>query len=509
MPGRNDSAAQPIAPGIIAQIAQGIRQAATGFAGLFFPPGQPQQPSAPAGATPARQWDYPYGVNIYHGPRVGVPISFEQLRMMGHSLDVMRLVIETRKDQMAKLKWQLKLRRLPGEAKADYQKRQDADPRIGAMSQFLERPDRENDWHSWMRMLLEDMFVIDAATVYRRRTKSGATYALEVLDGATIKPLIDETGRRPAFPAPAYEQWIKGVPAWDFTTEDILYRPRNPSVDRFYGYSPVEQVLITANIAIRRMAMQLGHYVDGNIPTALLKVPDTWTPEQIQRAQKFMDMLLAGNLENRAKAIFIPNCEPVWPQKDILKDEFDEWLARVICYAFSVPPTPFIKQMNRSTSENQMEEAMSEGLFPLMEWFEGVMAHIIREWFGYPDIVFAFADDQGSDPASQAAIDKIYLSTGVYAINDVRARLGLDPVAGGDEPGFITAQGFVPLSEAIATAQANTKAAQNPQPAMVIGGAAPKSEHDKDDDDEPPPRKKGAKKMTAAEVLRFLERRVY
>ena len=26
------------------------------------------------------------------------------------------------------------------------------------------------------------------------------------------------------------------------------------------------------------------------------------------------------------------------------KDDFDEWLARIVCYAFSLPPTAFIRQ---------------------------------------------------------------------------------------------------------------------------------------------------------------------
>ena len=49
----------------------------------------------------------------------------------------------------------------------------------------------------------------------------------------------------------------------------------------------------------------------------------------------------------------------------LLKDDFDEWLARIICYAFSVPPTPFIKQTNRATADNASDTAQAEGLAPL------------------------------------------------------------------------------------------------------------------------------------------------
>ncbi|MGB6535071.1 MAG: hypothetical protein WBF58_03820, partial [Xanthobacteraceae bacterium] len=41
---------------------------------------------------------------------------------------------------------------------------------------------------------LEDMFVIDAATLYCQRTRSGQLCALAQIDGATIKRVIDDWG---------------------------------------------------------------------------------------------------------------------------------------------------------------------------------------------------------------------------------------------------------------------------------------------------------------------------
>lgn len=65
----------------------------------------------------------------------------------------------------------------------------------------MRRPDRIHSFSAWMRMLLEDMLVIDAATLYPRLTRGGDLYSLEVVDGATIRPVIDEGGplrcRRP------------------------------------------------------------------------------------------------------------------------------------------------------------------------------------------------------------------------------------------------------------------------------------------------------------------------
>jgi hypothetical protein len=62
-------------------------------------------------------------------------------------------------------------------------------------------------------MLLEEMLVIDAAALYPRYNRGGSLYALDIIDGATIKPLIGEDGRSPEPPDPAYQQILKGIPA--------------------------------------------------------------------------------------------------------------------------------------------------------------------------------------------------------------------------------------------------------------------------------------------------------
>jgi hypothetical protein len=44
-------------------------------------------------------------------------------------------------------------------------------------------------------------------------------------------------------------QLLKGLPAVNYSARDIIYRPRNVRAHKVYGYSPVQQVLMTVNIA--------------------------------------------------------------------------------------------------------------------------------------------------------------------------------------------------------------------------------------------------------------------
>ena len=44
-------------------------------------------------------------------------------------------------------------------------------------------------------------------------------------------------------------------------------------------------------------------------------------------------------------------------KKPPLVDVADEWYTRIVCYAFSIPPQPFIKEMNRATAETAKSAA--------------------------------------------------------------------------------------------------------------------------------------------------------
>ena len=125
-------------------------------------------------------------------------------------------------------------------------------------------------------MLIEDLLVLDAPCIYPRKTIGGELYALEPVDGSTIKRLLDDTGRTPLPPEPAYQQILHGVPANNYMRQELIYRPRNLRTNKVYGYSPVEQVITSVNIAMRRQLHQLDYYQSGSVPDALIGVPDTW-----------------------------------------------------------------------------------------------------------------------------------------------------------------------------------------------------------------------------------------
>ena len=283
--------------------------------------------------------------------------------------------------------------------------------------------------------------------------------------------MIDDWGRTPLayrdadgtmVCPPAYQQVLKGLPAVNYSARDIVYRPRNVRAHKVYGYSPVQQVLMTVNIALRRQLWQLDYYTEGSIPDALIGVPTNWTPEQIKQFQDYWDTEFSGDLAKR-RAKFVPGdtaAKVVQTKEPQHKDDFDEWLARIICFAFSVPPQWAVKLMNRATADNQSAQSEEEGLEPTKEWVKDLVDEIIAEEFSSPDLELHWLDED-ADAADLETKLEGRVRLGAVTLNEMRDSLGLDPYANAaaDRPMVLTATGFVPI-EANAGKEGSAKSTQ-------------------------------------------------
>ena len=389
----------------------------------WFGPLQPLAPMAPP-EVKGRQFDYPFGLNLNYIPRSNDGISFAELRGLADALPLLRAVIETRKDQIAGQSYAVRAR-----SRVDTS---DVSKSIDAVSRFLARPDRRHSFADWLRMLVEEMLVIDAATIYPRYARGGALYSLDIIDGATIKPLIGEDGRAPEAPDPAYQQILKGVPAADFSADELIYLPRNVRSHRLYGMSPVEQIALTINIALRRDAATLDYYRTGSTPDAFATLPKEWTADQIRSFQDYFDALMSGNLARRRQTKFMPaDFKLIETRQPPLKDQYDEWLARIICYAFSVPASAFVAQVNRATSETLRQQATQEGLVPLKAWVKSALDHVIQDCMNEPGLEFVWVGDDAVDPLEQAQTLQILVGAGIKTREEARADLGLRQASGG------------------------------------------------------------------------------
>ena len=447
----------------------------------WFGPRQPMRPLANPEVA-SRQFDFVTGFNLATQPRAYEEVGFHELRALADAYDPVRIIIERRKDQMTRLSWQIRVKHEDGGKRP---KAAQLSPQmrgvIRDVTQFFRQPAYGLSFRSWLRAILEDALVIDAPTLFCERDGAGNLVELLPIDGATVKRIIDDEGRAPrpfrwdgtpfnwlgqtvepsnmydtgfrivdglVYP-PSFQRVLKGLPAANASSWDIIQKLLNPRSNHAYGFSPVQQIITTISIAMRRSMSQLEYFREGNQPESIYGLPETWTPDKVQQFQEYFDNLFVGNLGNRRRMKFLPggaNNAYTALKEPPLKNEFDEWLVRIVCAAFSYPPQAFTALSNRSTAEQHEKTAEEEGLGPLKLWFADLANEILDREFS-EEVEFAWAEEEEVDPVKQATILGQLVDKGIYSRNRAREILGEepDPSPAANRLMVTTATGVVPI----------------------------------------------------------------
>lgn len=404
--------------------------AAWGANGLFSP-GIPNTPVYDEDDG-ARVFDYQPGVNYYITPRMGYGLlPFSVLRQFADYCEEVRIVIEAFKREIRSLEWDIN--------KADPADKTDYGPERTRLKAFWARPDGATEFDSWLNAVLEDMLVVDAATLWLEGGNAGEIRAVQQIDGATIRPLLDVRGRIPQAPAPGYMQAIKGMNWTWFTSEFLMYRPFNGNIHSPYGKSPTEFILTTINTSLQRKLSQAVYWNQTNVPEALVGVPDTWDMEQVKALQEWFDTLLSGNVDKLRRLKFMPVSGSGMPVHEFRRPDgttvYDEWVLKMASWAFGFLPSEFgivngAGLGGKGFLEGQENTMYRFGVGPVIQYVQNIITTIISRQTTAP-LCFRFINiGPAEDKAIEADLDERQLRNGIIDINVLRAKAGQPPIAG-------------------------------------------------------------------------------
>lgn len=401
-----------------------------------FGPGTPMLPNGD-GNEPPRIFEYQPGINLMMTPRSGYGVaSFSTLRGLADACKEIRLNIELIKRQIRGLDF--KIIPVEGEGASE---RYDRD--IETVRQVFENPDGQYDFDAWLNMLVEELLVTDAVTIY---PNGYGNKLLELVDGTTIRPLVDFRGRTPAKPIPAYVQMLYGMPTYWFSADRMLYRPLNTEVSTPYGTSPIEYFLLTVNLALRRETHRVSKFTDGNVPYAFMGIPNQYTPTQFQAYWDTIMAQVEGSTAGKSKIIPVPmdgsGNIPVheFNQADTEKSDFDKWLMQVACWAFGNHPSEFGLMPGNGLGGSGYGDAAQNIQYrtmidPITQHLTRLFTFIIQRVLRYRKLKFAWIGmDPAEDALKQAQVDAVYIPLGIYNYEYVQERIGVAPKYRGKGP---------------------------------------------------------------------------
>ena len=430
-----------------------------------FGPGMPITPGAinpidPATGRPMpRRYEYQVAQNINITETRLVP--FKTLRAAADQIDILRRCIEVTKSKLTGLEWDIVLgqdasEKIVAEIGGDHvramaQARENFTDEINRLRSFWENPDKANGltWSDWLMIASEEVLVIDAWAVYPQPSVGGDLYGFQILDGSTIKPLIDDRGMRPMPPNAAYQQILYGFPRsefsandddpkadGEFTSDDLAYMVRNRRSISVYGFSPVERALPLADIYLRRQQWLRAEYTDGVLPELMFTTDEDWgnNPDLLRAYENILNDDLAGQTEQRKRARLLPKgLSPVVNEGygEKFKDTLDDYLITSICGHFGVQPAeigfaPKGGLGGAGFEEGRAETAEALGIQPLANWISKMVTNLSYTYLGMPrELEFRLMTSKRMDNESSARKAQIEVTSAGKTINERRSELGL------------------------------------------------------------------------------------
>ena len=517
-------------------------------------------PVGPDGRPDPRRYEYQVAQNINVATEQKL-VPFKTLRGAAEQIDIVRRCIEVLKSKISSLDWDITIaedasEKIISEIGGDHvramaQAREKFSEDIYRARQFWENPDKANGltFIDWLMLSLEEILVLDAWAIWPQKTVGGDLFGLQVLDGSTIKPLLDDRGMRPMPPQPAFQQILYGFPRsefsagndnisadGDFTSDELAYLIRNRKTNSMYGSSPVERCLPVADLYLRRQQWLRAEYTDGVLPELMLKPDANFgnDPILLKQLENAINDDLAGQTEQRKRARILPaGFDPVqfdgYGEK--FKEVLDTYLVTSICGHFGVMPTEigFSGHGGLGSSGHQQGESQSAqmiGVGPLVTWLARMLTNLSYTYLGMPrELEFKFMLDEGRDNEQEARRADLEIRGGTKSINERRSELGLPlldtPAA--DQPILVAGAGvFLFTPEGIINAATSATSADaldpktspiapqpdKPEPAVPVAPGLPPTSDSTEQGENPPvePKAEKAGVPSKAEVKDALSR---
>lgn len=236
-----------------------------------------------------------------------------------------------------------------------------------------------------------------------------------------------------------------------FQPHEILhFRIDDPDND-IYGLSPLESLKMAVSTDLYAQRYNASFFKNSGVTGTIIGVRNA-NPDEIQRNRKWLTENYTGP-ESAHKPIIIEG-ESIEIKKSVASHvemgflEGRKFIILEILAALDVPPAKvgIMESANRSNSKEQDKTFRTESVSPLQYIVETIINdHFIRKILGVKNTIFVHSEGDTRDMIEQMDYFTKAQAWGNFNVNEVRARLGMAPVEGGEVNFIMTPTGAVPL----------------------------------------------------------------
>jgi hypothetical protein len=338
-----------------------------------------------------------------------------------------RRAINAIKDPVASLKWELRAREgvdaLPDQAQ-----------RIKVGTHCLSHPNHDDSFRSLLEQVIEDIQVGSFGSIEIAKTSDAERPLwLWPVDGSSIQVYAMWSGN-PDEPRYAQVTGFSGIKV-DLRNDDLIYIKANPRTCTPFGLSPLEVAFDTISkfLAAHESA---GKTAGNQGPQGIINIGEGASPDQVAAYRQYWRNEVEGRgitpITGGTKDVsFIP----LFKGDDTdMRLGWQAFLIRIIAICFNLSPMTFglERDVNRNTADVQNEGDDDNAIKPTARLVaEYLNREAIHRKLGWLDLELVWLDLDQEDDERMSRIHKTYNDTDALVPDEVRAKLGLPPLANG------------------------------------------------------------------------------
>jgi HK97 family phage portal protein len=301
-----------------------------------------------------------------------------------------------------------------------------------------------------LRRVYKDLMIYGDAFIYIVPDRTRRPSHLKRLHPKSIAIKANKHGK-----VEAYYQWNPDALSQDdivtFNPEEIIhFRIDDPDND-LYGLSPLESLKWAVTSDIYAQIYNGAFFKNSGLSGTIIAIKNS-DPAEIERNRKWLTENYSG-LGAAHKPIVIEGSNVTVEKAVVTHNEMGflegrTFIIQEILAVLDVPPAKLgiMESANRSNSKEQDKTFRGESIAPLQYIVESALnEQLLQRIFSIETVIFRHSESDTRDQIEQMDYFTKGEAWGVFSPNEIRERLGMIPVDGGDTHFIMTPTGAVPI----------------------------------------------------------------
>ena len=307
----------------------------------------------------------------------------------------------------------------------------------------------QSDFIGELSQIYRDMFIYGDAYLYIVPDRRRKPKLLKRIHPKTIHIKVSKNGNIEAYYQKDPDRLDDDVVA--FRPHEILHFKFPDPDNDIYGLSPLESLKHAVAADLYAQRYNASFFANSGVTGTIIGIRNA-NPDEIQRNRVWLNENYTGP-EAAHKPIVVEG-ESIEIKKSVATHqemgflEGRRFIIMEILAVLGVPPVKIgiLESANRSNSKEQDKTFRTEHVAPLQNIVQNVINNFfIRNILGVEETIFVHAEGDTRDAIEQMDYYTKGEAWGVFNPNEIRSRLGMAPVEGGEINLIMTPTGAVPL----------------------------------------------------------------